>query len=159
MNKIFNFMRESSTARFLIPLGIGLTIFGIIMFVVVSNSQNYIEAEATVSNVEVFEEEHIDTDGNLVETTYSVSIKYIVNEKEYEQKLENMSKYNIGDKIKIYYNPENPKEITQTKSFIFPIIIVVAGISSFTGGIISAINAVKKHKKMKEQERSWDSGQ
>ena len=35
------------------------------------------------------------------------------------------------------------------------IVIIVAGVASLTGGIISGVNAVKRNKKMKEQERSW----
>ena len=104
MNKIFVFMRESSTARFFIPLGLILIIFGVIMFVINHNNQNYIEIEAVVSNVEVLQEEYIDADGNRVEETYRVNVKYTVDGKEYEEKLENVSKYNVGDKMTIYYN-------------------------------------------------------
>jgi hypothetical protein len=55
----------------------------------------------------------------------------------------------------IYYNPTDPSQITQTKSLVFPIMFIVLGIASLTAGIISAVNAFKKMKKMKEQERSW----
>ena len=158
MNKIFVFMRESSTARFFIPLGLILIIFGVIMFVINHNNQNYIEIEAVVSNVEVSQEEYIDADGNRVEETYKVNVKYTVDGKEYEEKLENVSKYNVGDKMTIYYNPKDPSQITQTKSLILPIVIIAAGIAALIGGIISAFNAIKRHNKMKEQERSWENG-
>jgi hypothetical protein len=57
----------------------------------------------------------------------------------------------------IYYNPKDPNQITQTKSLILPSVIIFAGIASLVGGIISAVNAVKRHKKMKEQERKWSN--
>ena len=155
MNKFATFMRESGPARFLIPVGLILIIFGVIVFVINSKNQNYIKAEATITNVVLQEEEYLDNEGNRVEATYKLDIKYTVDDKEYTSYLDNMYKQNVGDKITIYYNPKDPSQITQTKSLILPIVIVVAGIASLVGGIVSAVNAVKRHKKMKEQERSW----
>ena len=158
MNKIFTFMRESSTARFFIPVGLLLIIFGVFMFVVNIKNQNYVETEAIVTNVEIAQEEYIDVDGNRVEATYNAYVKYTVNGREYNGKFENVAKYNVGDKMKMYYNPDDPSQITQTKSLIFPIVLVALGIASLVGGIISVGNAIKKHNKMKEQERSWENG-
>ena len=155
MNKMFTFMRESSTARILIPIGILVTIFGIITFIITLNNQNYIKTEATVTKVTLVEEAYTDTDGNHVDATYDVRLKYTVDGKEYETTLNNVGKYKKNEKVKIYYNPEDPNKITQTKSIFIPIVFIVAGIASIVGGIISAINAVKKSKKMKEQERNW----
>lgn len=158
MNKVFTFMRESSIARFFIPFGLILIIFGAIMFVINNQNQDYIKMESIVSNVELIQDEYTDNDGNQVEATYDVTIKYTVDGKEYESTLENVSKYNVGDKIVIYYNPKNPSQITQTKSLVLPIIIIFGGIAALTGGIVSTVIAVEKHKKMKAQERSWENG-
>lgn len=158
MNKVFNFMRESSTARFFIPLGIILIVFGIVMFSINKKNQNYIKIESIVSNVKLIEDEHIDVDGNRTDATYDVSVKYTVDGKEYVSSLYNVSKYNIGDKINIYYNPEDPSKITQTKSLLFPLAFIITGIASLVGGIISIINFVKKQRKMKIQEKSWENG-
>ena len=155
MNKMFTFMRESQTARFLIPAGLILIIFGIVVFVISLNNQNYIKIEATVANVEETQETNVDDDGTNTTTVYNATVNYTVGGKEYTQTLDNVSKCKIGDKMDIYYNPKDPNQITQTKSIILPIVIIFVGIISLTGGIISAINAVKRHKKMKEQERSW----
>ena len=157
MNKMFTFMRESSIARFFIPTGIILIIFGIFMFIVNNSNRDYIPIEAIVSNVELLEDEMTDADGNRIEATYSVNVKYTVDGKEYNEKLENVSKYNVGDKMKIYYNPKDPSQITQTKSLVLPVIIFVLGIASLTFGIVSIMNAIKKNVKMKEQERSWNN--
>ena len=155
MNKIFAFMRESSVARFFIPVGIILIVFSVILFVITSQNQDYIKIEATVIDVEEEEELNTDADGTYTTTVFNVKLRYTVNEKEYTQTLDNVAKQKVGDKMVIYYNPDNPNQITQTKSYILPIVLLIAGLGSLTGGIISVVNAVKRHKKMKEQERNW----
>lgn len=155
MNKMFTFMRESQTARFFIPAGLILIIFGIVVFVITLNNQNYVKIKATVANVEETQETNVDDGETNITTIYNATVNYTVDGKEYTQTLDNVSKCKVGDKMDIYYNPKDPNQITQTKSIILPIVIIVAGITSLTGGIISAINAVKRHKNMKEQERSW----
>ena len=155
MNKTVSFMRESSVARFLLPVGIMLIIFGVVMFVINNKNQDYIKIEATVIDVKEEEDIVTDGDGHHTSITYNVTLNYIVDDKEYTGTLDNLSKQKVGDKMVIYYNPKDPNQITQTKSLILPIIIIVAGIASLTAGIISAVNAVKRHKKMKDQERSW----
>ena len=155
MNKMFTFMRESQTARFFIPAGLILIIFGIVVFVITLNNQNYVKIKATVANVEETQETNVDDGETNITTIYNAMVNYTVDGKEYTQTLDNVSKCKVGDKMDIYYNPKDPNQITQTKSIILPIVIIVAGITSLTGGIISAINAVKRHKNMKEQERSW----
>ena len=155
MNKMSTFLRESSTARFFIPLGIILIIFGTIMFMINKENQNYIKTEAVVSKTELAEEAHYDNDDNYVEATYTVYVKYTVDGKEYDEELGELSGYKKDQKITIYYNPQDPSKITQTKSLILPIAFVIAGMMSLTGGIMSGLNAIKRVKKMKEQERSW----
>ncbi len=155
MNKTFSFMRESSTARFFIPAGIILIIFGIFMFVINMNNQNYIKTKATVTDVEEKQETTEGSEGTETTTIYNVTLTYTVNGKEYTGTLDNVSKHKVGDKMDIFYDPKDPKKITQTKSLILPISIIAVGVASLVGGIISAVNAVKKHNKMKEQERSW----
>ena len=155
MNKLFTFMRESSVARFFIPAGLILIVFGIFMLVINIKNQNYIKIEATVINVKEEQDITTDDDGNHTTTVYNVTVNYTVDGQEYTGTLDNVSEHKVGDKMDIYYNPTDPSQITQTKSVILPIGIIIAGIASLTGGIISAVNAVKRHKKMKEQERSW----
>ena len=155
MNKLATFFRESTTARFFIPLGIILIVFGVIMFMINKENQNYIEIEAVVSKTELAEEAHYDNDNNYVEATYIVYVKYTVDGKEYDEELGELSGYKKDQKVTIYYNPQDPSKITQTKSLILPIVFVVAGVVSLVGGIISGLNAIKRVKKMKEQERSW----
>ncbi len=159
MNKVFTFLRESSTARFLVPMGLVLIIFGAFLFVVNKNNQDYVETKATVVNVIQTSEAYVDVNGDQVDATYSATIKYTVNQQEYTNTLDNVSKYEVGSKITIYYNPKNPNEITQVKSLILPIAIILAGIAALTGGIVSGVNAVKRYQKMKDQEKGWENGQ
>ena len=151
MNTFATFARESRAARFLIPAGLILIIFGVIMFVVNKQNKDYISTESTVTKVEAEEE----TDS---EKTYTVIVKYTVNDKEYEAELGGLSEYKEGDRIKIYYNPDDPGQITMTKSMILPVAIIAGGIAALAGGIFSGINAVKRYKRMKEQEKEWSNG-
>ena len=155
MNKIATFFRESMTARFFIPVGIVLIIFGIASFIINSNNSNYIKVDAIVSKIELAQEAHLDENDNHVDATYNVYVKYTVDGKEYDTELGEFSNYKKGDKITIYYNPDDPSKITQTKSLILPIVITIGGIASLTFGIISGVNAIKKIKRMKEQEKGW----
>ena len=155
MNKVFTFFRESATARFFIPLGIVLIVFGVIMFTINKENQNYLKTEAVVSKTDLVQESYIDENNNTVEATYKVYVKYTVDGKEYDEELGELSGYEKNQKITIYYDPKDPSKITQTKSLILPIVIIIAGIVSFIGGIMSGLSAIKKYQKMKEQERSW----
>ena len=157
MNKVFTFMRESGPARFFIPVGIFLLIFGIVVFIINWNNQNYIKIQATVVKIELAEAAYTDSDGHQVDETYNVDIIYTVNGVKYNNVLEGISKCKEGDKLTIYYDPKDPTKITQSKSLIIPIVMIIGGLASLVGGIISAINAIKKSRKMKEQERSWEN--
>jgi len=157
MNKLITFFRESSLARFLIPSGLLFMIFGVIFLVININNQDYVKTEATVSKVELEQEAYIDSVGDMVEATYKVSIKYTVDGTNYEEELGGLSQYKIGDKMTIYYNPSNPNQITQTKSLIIPVVIIISGLAAFVGGIISGMNAIKRYKKMRNQEKEWSN--
>ena len=159
MNGIATFFRESRTARFFIPLGIILIIVSIFLFISGNNTKDYIKTEATVSRAVLVKEATYDSEGNREEAMYQIYVKYTVDGKEYDTELGEMFEQKIGDKITIVYNPNNPNEISQPTSIIFNLVFLIGGIASLVGGTISAVNAVKRHKKMKEQERSWENGQ
>ena len=158
MNNIATLFRESGTARFFIPLGIVCIIFSVLLFIVNNHNKDYIKTEAIVSNTELVEEAYTDENGNYFDATYKVYVKYTVDGVEYDEELGEISGYKKGDKITICYNPKNPREISQPVSIILPIALLIGGIASTIGGIISIINAIKKHKKMKIQEEAWANG-
>lgn len=157
MNKIIMFFRESITARFFIPLGIILIVFGVIIFGINKENQNYIKTNAIVSRMDLVRESYIDENHNEVEATYNVYVKYNVDGKEYEEELGELSGYKENQEITIYYNPDDPVKITQTKSLVLPIVMILFGFVSFIGGIISGLNAIKRIKKMNDQEREWNN--
>lgn len=157
MNKLVTFFRESGPARFFISAGLILLIFGIIVFVINSKNQNYIKTEAIVSRTTLAQQAYTDDQGDYHEETYNVYVKYTVNGNEYDEELGELSGYKEGDKLKIYYNPENPTQITQTISMILPIVLIIGGLASLIGGIISAKGAIARYKKMKEQEKGWEN--
>lgn len=151
MNNIVTFFRESRTGRFLIPLGIILIVFSIFLFISNEQNKNYIPIEAIVSKTELYEEAYTDVDGNYVEATYTIYVKYTVNERKYDVKLGEFSGYKKGDKIKIAYNPENPEEITQQTGIILPIVMLIGGIVALIGGIVIFLKTIKNNKKENEQ--------
>ena len=142
MNKIAFILRESQTARFFIPAGLMIIIFSVIFFNASVQNKNYIKTESTVTNVVMDEEAHTDA----------------VDGKEYEADLSGLSEYKEGDRMTIYYNPDDPSLITQTKSLIIPLIMAAAGIAAFIFGIISGMGALKRYNKLKDQEREWTNG-
>lgn len=158
MNGITRFFRESMVARFLIPLGLVLIVFSIFAFMNNEKTKNYPKTEAVVSKTELYEDAYTDADGNRVEATYTVYVKYTVDGVEYEEVYGQFSGYKVGDKKTIVYNPSNPKEISDPPSMILAFIILIGGIGAFVGGIISAVRAVKKYKTMKHQEEEWKHG-
>ena len=155
MNKIALFMRESQTARFFIPAGLMLIIFSVIFFNISVQNKNYIKTESTVKSVVLDQEAYTDANGDHVDASYTVTLTYSVDGREYEADLSGLSEHKEGEKMTIYYNPEDPGLITQTKSLIIPLIMGIAGIASSVFGIISGIGAVKKYQKMKNQEKEW----
>jgi hypothetical protein len=155
MNGIARFFRESMIARFFIPLGIILIIFSIFVFINNNKTKNYPKVEVEVSKTELYEEATTDSDGNSVEATYTVYVKYTVDGKEYEVEYGVFSGFKVGDKKTLVYNPDNPEEISDPPSTLLAIILLVGGIASLAGGIFSAVKSVKKYKAMKLQEEGW----
>ena len=159
MNKIITIIRESALARFLIPAGIILIVFGVVFFGASKRNQHYKQTSAQVTSVTLEEAASTDVNGNRTEATYTLGIRYTVDGKEYENDLSGMSKREAGDRIVIYYDPDDPNMITQTKSLILPLIIIAVGIAAVVGGIVSGVNAVQRYQKMKAQEREWSHGE
>lgn len=159
MNKIITIIRESALARFLIPAGIILIVFGVVFFGASKRNQHYKETKAQVTSVELETEASTDANGNRTEATYVLGIQYTVGGQEYKNDLSGMSKYEVGDRLTIYYDPADPNMITQTKSLIIPLAIIAAGIAALVAGIVSGVNVIRRYNRMKAQEREWNHGQ
>ena len=159
MNKIAKFFRDFGLTSFLAVLGITLIILSVFAFRGVDHIKNFIKTEATVSDVILYEDAHYDeASDNYVEATYKVYVKYYVDEVEHENEYGIFSGYKVGDKLTICYNPNDPDEIAQPNGIVLPIIILVVGIAASVGCVITAVFAVKKRKKLIEQEKEWENG-
>ena len=159
MNKIITIIRESALARFLIPAGIILIVFGVVFFGASKRNQHYKQTSAQVTSVTLEEAASTYVNGNRTEATYTLGIRYTVDGKEYENDLSGMSKREAGDRIVIYYDPDDPNMITQTKSLIIPLVIIAAGIGAVVAGIVSGVNVIRRYNRMKAQEREWSHGE
>ena len=159
MNKIITIIRESALARFLIPAGIILIVFGVVFFGASKRNQHYKQTSAQVTSVTLEEAASTDVNGNRTEATYTLGIRYTVDGKEYENDLSGMSKREAGDRIVMYYDPDDPNMITQTKSLIIPLVIIAAGIGAVVAGIVSGVNVIRRYNRMKAQEREWSHGE
>lgn len=156
-NGFARFFRAFYLARFLIPVGVILILVSVFVFMAVDKSKDYPETEATVSKIELFEEEYTESDGTVHEATYTVYVDYTVDGKDYKNVEYGVFQkgYKAGDKVTIKYNPENPEDITQPNTFLLPILLLAGGVAALVGGIASIVVEVKKHKKLKKQEEEW----
>ncbi len=146
-NKVARIMRNTGPARFLIPVGLILIIFGIILLCFKSN--NYVETVGKVTDVR----QYIDNTGENEQTLYDVSFEYTVDGKQYSGNFDGLgSAGKVGDEIKVFYDPDNPERTTNTKAgnIIAPIAIVL-GAAAIAGGVFTAVKAFRKDKELDEQ--------
>ena len=146
MDNIIKIFKEVTMIKLLIPVGIFLIIFSIFAYKAVDRAKDFIEIEAEVSRVTLYEEAYTDTEGNLNEATYTVYVKYIVDETQYEEEYGIFPNYKEGDKVTIAYNPENPRDIVQPNTIVLPIVLFGVGIISLIVGTISVIKSIKNIK-------------
>ena len=158
-NKIAKFSRMAYWPMALIPIGIILIIVSAFAFNSVNITKNYEKTTAIVSKMELYEEEYRDDDGETHDATYTVFVKYTVDGTEYETEYGVFSGYKVGEKVKICYDKNDPTKIAQPNGIILPISLLAGGIAVLIGGIVTAIVAVKKNKKLKEQEKEWANEQ
>ncbi|MCR5809571.1 MAG: DUF3592 domain-containing protein [Clostridiales bacterium] len=144
-NKFARFMRNSGPARVFVPMGLILLVFGILMLTLFGGSG---KLEKTVGRIVSVTEGTIDTENN--DQLYDVKLAYTVDGKEYEGVFADMAgDYKVGDEMDIYYDPEAPEKISNTKAggFIAPILIA-AGAALAGFGIYKTVKAFKKSKEL-----------
>ena len=130
-----------------------MTLFGAIffivglLFVVVGGILFYkniefkkiaVEGQATI--VDIYKQ--IDSDG---ETSYTVIVEYVVDGQRYEDSLDYYSAgMEIGENVKIYYDPNNPTKFSSDGvNIAFIIFIGLGGIFAIMGAVFM-INSIKK---------------
>ena len=140
-NKFARLMRNTGPARFFIPVGIILIVFGIILLGFKTDS--YLETVGKVTSVT--------EDKNTEDATvYDVHFTYTVDGKEYTSVFEDLTeKPTIGDNIKVYYNPEDPAQTTNSKlgGFFAPIMIGI-GALALIFGVFKTVKAFQKSKEL-----------
>lgn len=141
-------MKQKSTEWF---IAIMLTIMGAIFFIiglmVIKNEMSFksksIETVAEITDIETYRSRD--------NTDHIVYIKYIVNNKVYNEVLNYWnSGMSVGEEVNILYNPDNPNEMTAKNSSYFAFIFPVIGGITFIIGILILINKIKR-KNMKSE--------
>lgn len=140
-NKFARFMRNTGPARFFVPVGIILIIVGIIMLGI--HTDDYIETTGKITDVTEcvrYEDEN---------QQYDVSFTFTADGKQYESTFYNLGgSYHVGDDIAVFYNPEDPEQVSNSRmGFMAPIIIIV-GAAALIFGIYSTVKAFKKSKEL-----------
>ena len=143
MQKINAVIRSSNIGKFLVPAGIILIIFSIFIFYIVVSSQDYYaETDAVVTRTELYEdpegsaEDIFDVFSNSRDKKSTVYVKYTVDGIEYEEVYGILVGYKEGDKIKICYDPNDPKTLVQPGNLVHPAVILAVGIAAIIAGII-----------------------
>ncbi|MBQ2111214.1 MAG: DUF3592 domain-containing protein [Clostridia bacterium] len=146
-NKFARFMRNTGPARFLIPAGLILIIFGLIL--IGFKTDNYAETVGKVTAVQ----QYIDNTGEDRQTVFDVSFDYTVDGKQYSGSFNGIgTSYNVGDEIKVFYDPEDPDKTTNSKGAgTVGAIAIGLGALAAVGGVLSAVKAFHKSKELDEQ--------
>ena len=139
-NKFARFMRNTGPARFFIPVGIILIVFGIIMMSF--KTDDYLETVGKVASVV----ENVNTDE---QKEYDVSFTYTVDGKQYTGTFGGQSKKSeVGDEIKVFYNPENPEQTADSKMGALPLILIGVGALALVFGVFQTVKAFRKSKEL-----------
>lgn len=142
-NKFARFLRNSGPARVLVPIGIILIIFGIILSCF--KSDNFVE---TVGRITAVREGTYDMETE--QQQYDVDFTYDVDGKEYTNSFADLNgKFNVGDEIKVYYDPADPAKTTNSKmgAWLGPVMIAL-GVLAAAFGIFKTVKAFQKSKEL-----------
>lgn len=140
-NKLARFMRNTGPARFFLPIGIILIAVGI--FLMTRNMDSYVETVGKVT--EVYE-----TRNQENSKVYDVTFTFTVDGKEYTGTFGEQSKEpKVGDEIKVFYDPDDPTQTTDSKlgGFVAPIMIGV-GVLALAFALFKTVKAFKKSKEL-----------
>ena len=133
-------MRTAGPARFLILIGVVLIVVGIIIMGV--KTDNFVETTGRITCVTegIYEEDRAQT--------YDVTFTYTVDGREYEATYGDLTgDFAVGDSIKLFYNPENPNQTSNSKmSTAVPPIMIGVGALALIYGVFKTVIAFKKSK-------------
>ena len=118
--------------------GIAVVIGGIFLY---NSNTKFKEVAIPTTATVVSVSKHTDTDDD---TTYTIYVKYFINEKEYHGNYSTSSYVFEGDTVNIYYDKNNPYKIKNSISNVGPIIMTVMGIICGGVGFGIVINKILK---------------
>ena len=138
-NRIARFMRNSGPARALVPAGIILLVFGLIMLCM--NTGSYELTTGRITSVDPGSDKK-----------YDVSFTYTVNGTTYEGSFDDIpGEFTVGGPIDVYYNPEKPGNISNSKGGAFGgLLFILAGIAVAGYGIMRSGQAFRKSRELDE---------
>lgn len=145
-NRFAKFMRNTGPARFFVPVGIILIVFGIIMMGF--HTDSYLETVGRVTSVS----EDINTENK---TVYDVEFTYTVGGKEYTGVFDDLTEEPAaGDEIKVFYNPEDPGQITNSKAGFLPVVLIGVGVLALVFGVLKTVKAVQKSRELDKTQKA-----
>ena len=137
-NKFARFLRNTGPARFFVPLGLILIAVGI--FLMTLNLGSYLETVGKVERVV----ETVNAENSKV---YDVTYRFTADGREYEVTDELTEEYKVGDEIKVFYNPEDPTQTTNSKlGVVIAPIMIGLGALALAFGVFQTVKAYKKSK-------------
>ena len=142
LNKYAKVMRNSGPARFFVPLGLILIIFGVILLGM--KTGGYVRTTGIVTAVTP----GVPDDNN--DPTYDVEFTYTAEDGKHTGSFSGLGgDYKEGDAIDVFYNPENPSQITNTKAgnFLGPVLLVV-GALAIGFGVLKTVQAFRKSREL-----------
>ena len=146
-NKFARFMRNTGPARFFVPLGVILIAVGI--FLMTLNMDTYIETVGKVT--EVYQTINLEKS-----TVYDTTFTFTVDGKEYTGVFNELTEeYKVGDEIKVFYNPEDPTQTTNSKlgGIVAPVMIGL-GALALVFGVFKTLKAFQKSKALDQVEKA-----
>lgn len=150
-NKLAKLMRNSGPARTFVPAGIIILIFGI--FMLGMKTDTFEETVGYVTSVE----EHTNDEK---QKEYDVTFTYTAGGQEREGVFADMPEaYSVGQEIPVFYDPENPEKITNSKGgSLLGLILVILGAAAIAAGILRTVTAFKKSAELEKNVSGSASG-
>ncbi|MDR2693737.1 MAG: DUF3592 domain-containing protein [Chitinispirillales bacterium] len=127
--------------------GLGFIVFSVYRIPIDSEfKKNEVAHTATVTDVEYIRASRHSEDGD----TYTLRVKYVVDNKVYYGVISTGSEYSVGNSIAIYYNRNNPSDYRSSGYYGAGFMFLVLGLVFFLVGTILVISGIRKRSEEKE---------
>ena len=149
-NKLARFFRATGKLRFFLPLGLILLVMGGIMLSM--TPKQYGETTGIITGVQEYQER--DADG-VLHTRYEAAFTYLANGRHYENSFSDLAeKPNVGDQIPVYYDPDNPQSVSNSKNTgLIAVVMLVAGAAAVVFAVLSGVKGFRKNRELDEKLR------